>query len=87
MAIGLFNSIMFPTIYALSVHQLGGLTDKAAIPLNMAIVGGAIIPLLQGLLADHIGLQPSFMLPLLCYGYIGLYALAGAVAARKAATT
>jgi len=87
MAIGLFNSIMFPTIYALSVHKLGALTDKAAILLNMAIVGGAIVPLLQGLLADRIGLQPSFMLPLLCYGYIGLYALSGAVAVRKAVSS
>ena len=76
-AIGLFNSIMFPTIFALSIERLGPLTSKASSLLIMAIVGGAIVPYLQGVLADRIGLHHSFILPLLCYGYIIFYGLVG----------
>ena len=76
-AIGLFNSIMFPTIFALSIERLGPLTNKASSLLIMAIVGGAIIPFLQGLLADRVGLHLSFILPLLCYGYILFYGIWG----------
>lgn len=76
-AIGLFNSIMFPTIFALAIERLGPLTEKAASLLIMAIVGGAIVPLAQGVLADHIGLQHAFFLPLLCYLYILFYGLSG----------
>ena len=76
-AIGLFNSIMFPTIFALAIERLGPLTEKAASLLIMAIVGGAIVPLAQGLLADSIGLQHAFFLPLLCYLYILFYGLSG----------
>ncbi len=76
-AIGLFNSIMFPTIFALSIERLGALTNKASSLLIMAIVGGAIVPFLQGLLADRIGLHLSFILPLLCYGYILFYGMWG----------
>ncbi len=77
-AIGLFNSIMFPTIFALGIERLGPLTNKASSLLIMAIVGGALVPYLQGVLADHIGLQPSFILPLLCYGYVIFFGLRGA---------
>ncbi|WP_280518345.1 L-fucose:H+ symporter permease [Rhodanobacter sp. B2A1Ga4] len=76
-AIGLFNSIMFPTIFALGIERLGPMTSKASSLLIMAIVGGAIIPPLQGLFADHIGLQHAFFLPLLCYLYIVFYGLRG----------
>jgi FHS family L-fucose permease-like MFS transporter len=76
-AIGLFNSIMFPTIFALSIERLGPLTSKAASLLVMAIVGGAVIPLATGWLADQQGLQHAFLLPMLCYGYIVFYALRG----------
>lgn len=76
-AIGLFNSIMFPTIFALSIERLGPLTNKASSLLIMAIVGGALVPYLQGVLADAVGLQASFLLPLLCYGYIVFYGLSG----------
>jgi FHS family L-fucose permease-like MFS transporter len=76
-SIGLFNSIMFPTIFALSIERLGPLTNKASSLLIMAIVGGALVPFLQGALADRIGLQPSFVLPLLCYGYIVFFGLSG----------
>jgi len=76
-AIGLFNSIMFPTIFTLGIERLGPMTDKASSLLIMAIVGGAVVPLLQGLLADRIGVQHAFVLPLLCYGYIVWYGLRG----------
>jgi FHS family L-fucose permease-like MFS transporter len=81
-AVGLFNSIMFPTIFALSIERLGPLTNKASSLLIMAIVGGAVVPYLQGLLADGIGVQGSFLLPLLCYGYIVFYGLSGSYPAR-----
>ncbi|WP_313272250.1 L-fucose:H+ symporter permease [Stenotrophomonas sp.] len=76
-AIGLFNSIMFPTIFALGIERLGPLTNKASSLLIMAIVGGAVVPFLQGVLADRIGVHHSFVLPLLCYGYIIFYGLVG----------
>jgi FHS family L-fucose permease-like MFS transporter len=76
-AIGLFNSIMFPTIFTLGIERLGPLTGKGSSLLIMAIVGGAVIPLLQGALADRFGIQHAFVLPLLCYAYIGFYGLRG----------
>lgn len=76
-AIGLFNSIMFPTIFALGIERLGPMTSKASSLLIMAIVGGALLPYIQGVLADHIGLHHAFVLPLLCYGYIIFYGLSG----------
>ncbi|MGH8074437.1 MAG: sugar MFS transporter [Lysobacter sp.] len=76
-SIGLFNSIMFPTIFALGIERLGPLTSKASSLLVMAIVGGAIIPLAMGWLADAYGLQMAFLLPMLCYGFILYYALRG----------
>ncbi|HIE5354522.1 TPA: sugar MFS transporter [Stenotrophomonas maltophilia] len=76
-SIGLFNSIMFPTIFALAITRLGGLTGQASSLLVMAIVGGAVIPLAMGWLADNHGLQLSFLLPALCYLYIAFYAWKG----------
>ncbi len=76
-AIGLFNSIMFPTIFALGIERLGPMTSKASSLLIMAIVGGALLPFVQGVLADHIGLQHAFVLPLLCYVYIIFYGISG----------
>lgn len=75
--VGLFNSIMFPTIFSLGIAGLGSHTGKGSGILCMAIVGGALLPLLQGLLADNIGIHRAFMLPLLCYLYIAYYGLAG----------
>jgi FHS family L-fucose permease-like MFS transporter len=84
--VGLFNSIMFPSIFALGVAELGPLTGDGSGVLNMAIVGGAVIPLLAGVLADRIGIQHAFMLPALCYLYILYYAIWGSrpVAASRA---
>ncbi|MFZ4715057.1 MAG: sugar MFS transporter [Bacteriovoracaceae bacterium] len=73
LAIGLFNSIMFPTIFSLSLEGLGAKTSEGSGILCMAIVGGAIIPLLQGFMADSMGLKVSFILPLACYLYIAYF--------------
>lgn len=77
LAVGLFNSIMFPTIFSLAINELGDATSHAAGVLCLAIVGGAIIPLGQGMLADSIGVQLAFILPALCYLYIAYYGLSG----------
>jgi len=77
LAVGLFNSIMFPTIFSLGVAELGSLTGNASGILNMAIVGGAILPLMQGVIADHIGIHHAFFVPVICYLYILFYALRG----------
>jgi FHS family L-fucose permease-like MFS transporter len=77
LAVGFFNSIMFPTIFSLGVAELGPLTGNASGILNMAIVGGAIIPLIQGVIADHIGIHHAFFVPVICYLYILYYALSG----------
>lgn len=84
-SIGLFNSIMFPTIFALGIERLGPLTGKAASLLIMAIVGGAVVPLATGWLADAQGLQQALALPLLCYGYIVFYGLRGSRVREPAA--
>ena len=76
-AIGLFNSIMFPNIFTLGIEGLGPLTGRASSLLVMAIVGGAIVPLAQGALADAFGVHHAFVLPLLCYLYIVFYAFNG----------
>lgn len=86
-AIGLFNSIMFPTIFSLGIERMGPLTGKASSLLIMAIVGGALLPLAQGVLADHLGIQHAFVLPLLCYGYIVFYGLRGSLIRGNAALT
>jgi len=77
LAVGFFNSIMFPTIFTLGVAELGPLTGSGSGILNMAIVGGAILPLIQGVIADHIGLQHAFFVPVVCYLYILFYGLSG----------
>lgn len=77
LVVGFFNSIMFPTIFTLGVAELGPLTGSGSGILNMAIVGGAILPLIQGVIADHIGLQHAFFVPVVCYLYILFYAVSG----------
>jgi FHS family L-fucose permease-like MFS transporter len=74
LAVGLFNSIMFPTIFALGVSGLGALTSVGSSLLVMAIVGGAILPVVVGGLADMSGLKAALALPALCYGYIAWFA-------------
>ncbi len=82
-AIGLFNSIMFPNIFTLGIEKLGPLTGRASSLLIMAIVGGAVIPKLQGQLADNFGIHHAFILPLLCYLFIVFYALNGSLTDRR----
>jgi FHS family L-fucose permease-like MFS transporter len=75
--VGLFNSIMFPSIFTLAIAELGPLTGDGSGLLVMAIVGGAIIPVAQGAIADRIGIHHAFFLPVICYLYIVYYAFSG----------
>jgi MFS transporter, FHS family, L-fucose permease len=75
--VGFFNSIMFPSIFTLGVAELGPLTGDGSGILIMAIVGGALIPLAQGAIADRVGIHHAFFLPVICYLYILFFALSG----------
>jgi FHS family L-fucose permease-like MFS transporter len=78
LGIGLFNSIMFSNIYTLAISGLGKYVSQGSSLLVMAILGGALVPLIQGGLADKVGIQNSFYLPAACYAYIlffGLYCM------------
>jgi FHS family L-fucose permease-like MFS transporter len=77
--VGLFNSVMFPNIFSLGIEGLGPLTGKGSGLLVMAIVGGAIIPVAEGALADRIGIHHAFILPALCYIYIAYYGYRGSI--------
>jgi FHS family L-fucose permease-like MFS transporter len=82
--VGFFNSIMFPSIFTLGIAELGPRTGDGSGLLIMAIVGGAILPLIQGILADRpeIGIHHAFVLPVLCYLYIAYYAVRGSTPVR-----
>ncbi|WP_400191404.1 sugar MFS transporter [Hymenobacter sp. B81] len=82
LAVGLMNSIMFATIFTLAVAGLGRHTEQASGLLNVAIVGGAVVPMLFGLVADASSLRWAFVLPVLCYAYIFWYGLRGHVPAQ-----
>jgi FHS family L-fucose permease-like MFS transporter len=75
LSVGLFNSIMFPTIFALAVAGMGDRTPQASGIICLAIVGGAIVPLLTGAAADHVGLKLALLVPALCYVWIGFYGI------------
>ncbi|MDD1625963.1 MAG: L-fucose:H+ symporter permease [Methylococcaceae bacterium] len=77
LSVGLFNSIMFPTIFSLAVNGLGKHTGQGSGILCAAIVGGAILPVVQGFFADRIGIQTAFFIPVLCYCYIAYYGWRG----------
>ncbi len=77
LAVGLFNSIMFPTIFTLAIDGLGKHTGQGSGILCTAIVGGAILPVIQGFFADNIGIHHAFFIPVLCYIYIAYYGLKG----------
>lgn len=72
-SVGLYNSIMWPAIFTLAIAGLGKYTSQGSSLLIMAILGGALIPPLQGLLADAKGVQFSFVLPIVCYVYLAYY--------------
>ena len=75
-AIGLFNSVMFPNIFSLGLWNLGPMTSKGSSLMVAAIVGGALLPLLQGKIADHVGIQHAFFIPVICYCYIAFFGFA-----------
>lgn len=77
LGVGFFNSIMYPVIFSLALNSLGAATSQGSGILCSAIVGGAIVPLLHGVLADQVGLQLAFLLPMVCYLYIIYYGLSG----------
>ncbi|MBM4172612.1 MAG: sugar MFS transporter [Ignavibacteria bacterium] len=77
LAVGLFNSIMFPTIFTLAITGLGKHTGQGSGILCTAIVGGALLPVIQGFFADNIGIHHAFFIPVLCYVYIMYYGFKG----------
>ncbi len=77
--VGLFNSIMWPNIFTLGLAELGPLTNLGSSLLVMGVLGAALIPLLQGFVADHIGIHHAFFLPALCYVYICFYGFKGSI--------
>ena len=77
LAIGLFNSVMFPNIFTLAIAGLGEGVNRASGWLVMAIVGGAILPLLQGLTVDKVSIAASFLVPIAGYAYVAFYGWKG----------
>lgn len=77
LAVGLMNSVMYPTIFTLAVAGLGRHTEEGSGLLCTAIVGGALVPMLFGAIADHSGLRLALLLPIVCYAYIMWYGLRG----------
>jgi MFS transporter, FHS family, L-fucose permease len=82
--VGLFNSIMFPTIFTLGIAELGPLTGIGSGLMVGAIVGGAIVPLLEGRVADSIGIHHAFIIPAVCYIYLAYYGFRGSRPTRVA---
>jgi MFS transporter, FHS family, L-fucose permease len=79
---GFFNSIMFPNIFALGIAGLGPMTSKGSGLIMTAVVGGAIVPLLLGALADKIGIQHALIIPAFCYLFIAYYGFWGSKPTR-----
>jgi FHS family L-fucose permease-like MFS transporter len=79
---GFFNSVMFPNIFTLGIAGLGPMTSKGSGLIMTAIVGGAVIPYLIGALADKVGIQGSFVIPIICYLYIAYYGMWGSKPTR-----
>src|SRR5882724_11412696 len=83
LAVGLFCSVMWSNIFSLAIEGLGALKSQASSLLVMAILGGALLPPLQGAIADHFGIQTSFIVPMLAFAYIAFYGLYGYKAGRQ----
>lgn len=83
LAVGLFNSIMFPNVITLAIDGLGKYTSQGSSLLVMMILGGALIPPLQGLLSDCFNAHVAFALPLVCYAYLVWYGFVGCKKRRK----
>jgi FHS family L-fucose permease-like MFS transporter len=75
--VGFFNSIMFPTIFALSLKNLGLLTKRGSSLLVMSIIGGALIPAVMGRISDVSNIRIAFVMPVVCYAYVIYFALKG----------
>ena len=72
--LGLFLSIMFPTLFSLAIEDIGSFTGKGSALLNFSIIGGSIFPPIQGMIADNQGVQISYIVPMICFIVITLYA-------------
>jgi FHS family L-fucose permease-like MFS transporter len=83
LAIGLFCSVMWSNIFSLAIEGLGPLKSQASSLLVMAILGGALLPPLQGTIADHFGIQASFVVPMVAFAYIAFYGIYGYKAGRQ----
>ena len=75
--VGFFHSIMFPTIFALSIKNLGPDTKRGSSLLVMSIIGGAIFPAVMGRISDASSIQTAFLVPLICYAYVLYFSTAG----------
>jgi FHS family L-fucose permease-like MFS transporter len=82
LGIGLFCSVMWSNIFALAIEGLGPLKSQGSSLLVMAVLGGALLPPLQGAVADHFGVQRSFVVPMVAFAYIAFYGLYGYRAGR-----
>lgn len=83
--VGLFNSIMFPSIFTLGIAELGDLTGKASGILMASAVGAAVVPVVQGAMADKVGVHYSFIVPAMCYVYVAFFGLRGCTPSARAA--
>ena len=77
LSIGLFNAVMFPTIFTLTLERSSAPPAATSGLLCMAIVGGAVVSLATGLLADHAGLSIAFLVPAACYAGIAIFSVTG----------
>lgn len=80
---GLFCSTMWPCVFALAIAGLGRHTNQGSSLLVMMIMGGALVPLLQGVLADTTGIHMSFWVGVACFAYLAFYALRSAAILRR----
>jgi FHS family L-fucose permease-like MFS transporter len=83
LGVGLFCSVMWSNIFSLAIEGLGPLKSQGSSLLVMAILGGAVLPPLQGNMADHFGIQSSFVIPMVAFAYIAFYGLYGYRAGRR----
>jgi MFS transporter, FHS family, L-fucose permease len=83
LCVGLFCSVMWSNIFSLAIESLGQLKSQASSLLVMAIIGGAVLPALQGRVADHVGIQRSFLIPIIAFAYVAFYGLYGYRAGRQ----
>ena len=83
LGVGLFCSVMWSNIFSLAIEGLGALKSQGSSLLVMAILGGALLPPLQGTIADHLGIQTSFIVPTIAFAYIAFYGLYGYRAGRS----